>query len=501
MQFSFKRQYLARTLFVIQIAAFSFLANGQPGIYTEDDVRFQTRYLESQELKYMGKTEEQKKILQELIEMDRACHSCYYEMSLAYQKEGDLSKAESNIEKAVRYDEKNIDYLNTAFDIYVLNKNEQKMIDAFDLLIKGSSQQSMVRGKLIPDLIHLGSYKKALSEISKVENSMGITEKSTQWKMKIYQDQGDTKNEIKAVEELVETYPDDVRFLNNLASMYFEDGKKDKAVSIYKKVLTMDPDNPRANLVMLTEGIASNEDSHYLKAVMPLIENTSIPLDDKIKELIPYVQQMNGDPSSEENIQLLKASNKLIKMYPKDGKVYALQGDLNYYLGEHKKAEENYKETIQLNPNIYNVWDIRMRNAIQLDDNKLLKSLAQKAVDLFPLEFNPYFFYSLSELKDNELDNAETQMKEASFIAANDPLYNSRIDLLKAQRHIIDNQVDEALNLLTKYEEYKVEEFLLYETLGDIYSSKKDKDNAAKYWELSKNLGNSSSSILKKAGA
>lgn len=488
---------------ILNILVFFFISQivfAQPGIYTEDDVAFQTKFMEAQEAKYTDKPDKQVEILKELIQMDRNCHSCYYEISLAYKKQDDYLKAETSIEKALKLDSKNKSYLHAATDIFVENKSEQKAIDTYQKLISLSPYDSFLSQSYIRNLIELGNSKEALSEIKKYEAKEGISELSTQWKINIYKDSGDDKKQLESIKALSEAHPTNVRFMNNLASKYGEMGNENKAMDIYKKVLSIDPDDPTANLVMVSKDIDNADDSQYLRAVMPLIENKSIPMDDKIKELIPYVQKMDKNPESEANSQLVKASNKLIQLYPEDGKVYALRGDIFYHTGQYLKAEEDYKKTIEINPNIYEVWDIRMRNAIQMGDNKLLKRLANQSIDLFPLKFNPYFFAGLGEIQDNNNDEAQSQIDEASFIASNNPLFNARIDLLKSKLALHEKDTDKALGLLSKYEEVNVEEFLLYETLGDIYSQKNDKSKADKFWQLSKNMGNSSSTILKKTG-
>lgn len=488
---------------MLSILAFFFTHHimfAQPGIYTEDDVAFQTKFMEAQEAKYVDKPDKQVEILRELIQTDRNCHSCYYEISLAYKKQHELSKAESSIEKALKIEPENKSYLYSATDIFVENKSEQKAIQAFQKLISISRYDPILNEQFIRKLIILGNHREALSEIKKFEEKEGISELSTKWKIGIYRDLGDDKKQLESIKILSEAHPENVRFLNNLASKYGEMGNEKKALEIYQKVLLIDSDDPTANLVMVSQDIENADDSQYLKAVMPLIENKSIPMDDKIKELIPYVQKMDKDPASESNSQLVKASNKLIQLYPEDGKVYALRGDIYYQTGQYLKAEEDYKKTIEINPNIYQVWDIRMRNAIQMGDNKLLKRIATQSIDLFPLKFNPYFFAGFGEIQDNNNLEAKNQIDEASFIASNNPLYNARIDLLRSKMALQEKKADKALEFLTKYEDVKVEEFLLYETLGDIYAQKKDKTKADKFWQLSKNMGNSSSTILKKTG-
>ncbi len=489
---------MKKTLFsILVLSCFYSGLLAQAGIYDEEDISFQNKFMDAQSAKYLEKYDEQIAILEELNRNHRACHACYKELATAYLMNGDNSKAESNIKRALSIDENNDAYKKIASEIFLKTGNDQEAIAALKDLVSKERNDYLLHQKLVSVLVKTND-ESLLSEIGNYESKFGINEKSTRWKLDYYSKNNDISNKILAVESLVAEYPDNTRYLNNLASLYTENNQVDKAKDTYEQILIIDPNDATANLFNVSKDIENAPKDSYLKAIMPLIENKSIGIDEKIKELIPYLENLNSDPNNPETIALKNISDKLIQLYPKEAKVFALRGDINFNTSDYKNAEKDYAKTNDLNPNNFEVWDTRMRNAIQLDDYDLLSKISTEAIDFFPLQFNPYFYNALASLKTNDESNAKNQMMEAQFMVGSNPIYEARIQLLKAKFDIVQNNNKEAKNKLNKYNtENPINEFLIYDLMFDLYKNE-DLDLAKKYWELAKKMGYNSPQFLSK---
>lgn len=484
--------------FAILFSLCSYLASAQPGIYNEDDMSLQGLFMDAQTAKYLDKPEEQIEILKKLIEKDRTCDPCQFEMSLAYLKLDDLEKAQSHIEKALKVDSNNFGYNQTAKKIYDKLDNYDKKIAVLNKMTQLSPNNIGFQEELVTTAIESGDPNLALSNIAKLEQKFGVYEKTTLWKLAIYKKKNDNKGQIDAVVALVNKFPENTRFLNNLASLYSEFGDEKMAQATWNKVIEIEPDNPDANFAIMSSDIDQADNVNYLRTIVPLIENKSIPLDEKIKELIPYISDMSNDPNEPDNVQLLKLADKMVRMYPNEAKTYALRGDIFYYIRDFTSANQDYKKTTDLNKGILSVWEQRMMNEVQMEDFQSLQITSSEAIDFFPLQFKPYFFNAMALIKNNQIPAAESQILEAQFIAAADKEANNKLKYLAALQAFESDDLKAAFNHIAIFETENVNDFLIYELLGDIHAKQGDIKKALKSWNISKTIGNASMTLSKK---
>ena len=480
------------------IFLFSLSANGQPGIYTEDDMSLQTLFMDAQTAKYQEKYEEQIDLLKQLIAKDRTCEACHYEIALAYLSLDDLEKAASSINKALSKDPNNVGYNQGAKKIYQESLDHDGVINALNKLIQLDPNDHVVREELITTAIKANKHDLALNAINELDAKFGVYERSTMWKLEIYKDKNDEKAQIDAVIKLIEKNPENTRYLNNLASMYLDFGKEKLAQQTWNRILEIDPQDPNANYAILTSEVSGNKEVNFLRAIIPMIENKSIPLDDKIRELIPHVSDMSAKADDENNVQLLKLTDKLVRLYPEEAKVYALRGDVFHNIGDFASANVDYKKTTSLNKGILQVWEQRMINEIQMEDFESLLKTSKSATDYFPLQFNPYFFNALAMIKTGKTDKLKMQMAEAQFTAANDDKAKMRMSYLDALLSFQNEKLDATKDFVSAYANTKNTDFLVHELIGDIYAKNGDIKSAMQSWTFSQKLGNNAATLLKK---
>ena len=487
-----------KTLVLCILFLFSLSANGQPGIYTEDDMSLQELFMKAQTAKYQEKYEDQIDILGELISLDRSCVACQYEIALAYFSLDDLEKAGSSIKKALAKDPNNIGYNQAAKRIYQKSLDHDEVIAVLNKMIQLDPSDHVVREELVTTAIQAGKHDLALNAINELDARFGVYERSTMWKLEIFKKKNDDKAQIDAVNKLINTDPENTRYLNNLASMHLEFGNKKMAQQTWNRILEIDPQDPNANYAILTSEASGNKEVNFLRAIIPMIENKSIPLDDKIRELIPHVADMSQKADDENNVQLLKLTDKLVRMYPEEAKVYALRGDVFHNINDFASANDDYKKTTSLNKGLLPVWEQRMNNEIQMEDFESLLKTSKSAIDYFPLQFNPYFFNSLAMIKTGKSDKLKMQMAEAKFIAANDATAKMRMSYLDALLAFQDENLIATKDFVSQYATTKNTDFLVHELIGDIYAKSGDIKSALQSWNFAQKLGNNAPTLLKK---
>jgi len=481
---------------VIFILSHHYAMYAQPGIYSEDDMKMQTIFMDAQSAKYQEKYEDQIDLLNSLLELDRACDACHYEIALAQFELKDYEKASKSIQKAINADPTNFGYNEAAIVICKENNEYSKALKYLETIIAESPTDARLLEKAVFLANEDKKYDKALSFIKVLDGLYGPYERTTKWKLDIYEKSNNQAGQLEAVEKLVAEFPDNTRFLNNLAAMNADFGNTKKAIELWKKVIEIDPDNPDANFAILSTDVDNETGQQFLKAIVPLIESTSVSIDDKISALIPYVQEMNADPTDPKNIELLKLTDKLVRQYPEEAKVYALRGDVFYYMKNYVEADKDYGKTLSMNKGIKDVWFQKMQNEIQMNDFQTLLQTSNDAIDYFPLQFEPYFYNSIALLKANKFSLADQQIQEAGFIAAKNPRSQMKTSVLKAMKSFQESNFEETINLLKKHEQE--DDFILQELLGDAYANQGELKKAVAAWNKAKMSGGGSELLLKK---
>jgi len=473
-------------------------ANAQPGIYSEDDMSLQTLFMDAQTAKYQDKYEEQIDILKKLLEKDRSCVACHYEMAIAYMNLEDYEKASSTIKKALAKEPNNFGFNQAAKSIYVKTNNFGEALKTLDKLIQQNPGDLQTREEYVELAIKNGDHQKALDALAQMDSRFGAYERSTMWKLEIYESKKDKQGQLDAVNLLINSNPENTRYLNNLAKMHLEFGDKVKAQETWKKVLALDPNDANANYGMLVENGVANKGNNSLTALIPMIENKSIAIDDKIRELIPHIKMMSSDKENTNNKHLMNLANKLVGMYPNEAKVYAVRADIHHNLRDFASANKDYTKTTQLNKGIIQVWEQRMSNEIQMEDFESLLKTSKGAIDYFPLQFSPYFYNALAMIRTGKTDKLKMQIQEAQFVAAKDESSIMRLAYLQALQSFLADDIDSTKGFVDAYANDKIKDYLVHELIGDIFAKKGDIKSALQSWLYSTKLGNNSATLLKK---
>ena len=92
----------------------------------------------------------------------------------------------------------------------------------------------------------LEEYDNVITTLNRLEEKMGKNEQLSMEKFRIYLQMKDNQSAFREIESLVEEYPMDMRYQVVLGDVYMQNGKKDEAYSMYKKVLATEPDNAMA---------------------------------------------------------------------------------------------------------------------------------------------------------------------------------------------------------------------------------------------------------------
>ena len=487
-----------RLLILLIFLSQSSLLYNQAGIYSESDIELQSLFIDAELEKQKGNPEKQIEILKSILKRDKSQGAVYFELAKAYVGLEDLEQAERNIKKALQTEETNSWYWLTAAQIYEDSELYPDAVNAYERLVQLDPANKSNHLRLALNHLNVGNWDAAANTLLGWQDIYGIDEETSRRLFDIYLAAKEEDKALKVLEALSNSQPGNTRYLNNLAGYLNDIGQTGRAQSIYKKVLEIDPTNPAASMAIVRKSTTPDEAGDYLSSLVPVMKNPNIPLDNKIRELMPYISRMSGN--SQSNSSLIEISNALVEVYPQEAKVYAVQGDILFYSGLFLDAEKAYAQSISLNDRQYVLWDQWMLSLWETENFVKLEEVSFDAVDLFPNELNAYILRVMGLVKINKLDEAKDYLEEANFIGANSQKF--RLPLL-----ILNNWVNKETTQATKLKSLvdhidlgSLSQSIYLEMLGDIYKYIGEKDLANKFWEMAIERGAQEVRINKKMG-
>jgi Tfp pilus assembly protein PilF len=266
-----------------------------------------------------------------------------------------------------------------------------------------------------------------------------------------------------------------------MAVMYDDSGNTGRAIQEYKQALQLDNKNTAIHLNLAVAYIKNNE----INKAYPELELIG-KLDPQavdahaILSFLYSLQKKSGEASREYEIALKNAS----RLNPQNIEIYKSLGALYVSQEKFQAAENIYRLILNLSPAdteahfyLANVYE--ESGDLARAEEELKKTLALKPD--YPEALNYLGYLYLEENKN--LDAAETMIKKALQMQPDNGAYLDSLGWFYFKK----GRTEEALKLLLRASAL-IEDPVVYDHLGDVYSKIGDTDNAKINWAKSLKL-------------
>ena len=486
-------------LLALFISRFGFSQIIEGVTYTEDEIAIQDKFVEAKKYALIGRFEKAEEILKLLYNADRKNPAIAMELSKIYSYLEDpynqAKYAKIAYENASNNEYVLINYANVCME-------QEKYEEAIPVLLKLVSTNKASEAysdKLATVYLKTNNAEAAIKIYTDLENQIGITENVSRRKYEIYEIRGKNKNALIELENLSNAFPNEILYMHNLASYYNKLGKEDKALEVYKRILNIDINDAAANMAITAASTGEGDDNNYLRSLTPIIENKSIPVDRKILELVPYVDQLNTNYNQELADALIMLSDKITIIHPMEAKSHALHGDILIASNRPKDAAKAYEKTLSINDKIYAVWEGLMEAYTDIKDEQKLLRVATDALDLFPNKPSAYMYYGRANTLTNNFAEAIDILREGIFVAGNDITNKSNMLAELGRAYSGKNDYETASEKITKALELSSNKNgLAHEILGDMLYKKGDTEGAISEWIKAQKNGIQTKSLADK---
>ncbi len=225
---------------------------------------------------------------------------------------------------------------------------------------------------------------------------------------------------IRALEELMDAFPSNPDYYQELAQFYRRTGKEGAAVSIWERMAARFPTDERAALGLAGQGKLNKAEEDFITRLRPLFADRRIGIDNKILQLIPIVQEVVDRGDTVLANRVLPLALSLTEVHPDQAKAFAVYADLLLAADRPAEAAEAYAQTVTLDPGVYVVWEQYLRSLAETGATKRLLDVSEDALTLFPNQARLYLYNGRGLARLNDFTAAENTFRQGAVLAMSD---------------------------------------------------------------------------------
>lgn len=338
-------------------------------------------------------------------------------------KQEDLVLASQSIDAALKLEKKNKYYYLLAANIYGSLNQFEKAEQTIETMMKEVSGTEEYLYELAAFYLYDKKPEKALDVYNRAEQLLGISEISSLQKQKIYLDQGKTEDAIKEGEKLIEAYPDEQRYVMEMAEMLSQSKQGARAISYMENYVKENPDASQAKMLLASLYRENGQEQRSRNLIDELFDDPQIEAGSKILMLGTYNvvltrQASKGQIDASLQTYVLSLVDKLKKNYPADPDVFSASGDINTTLSDNSQAQKDYLRAIQLGATNFEAWQNLLVLESTLNQFDSLIAHSESGLELFPNQALMYYFNGYGYMRKHHWREASGSLEQAKRLSA-----------------------------------------------------------------------------------
>ncbi len=360
------------------------------------DTRFQEVFFQAQLEKAKGNSEKAYELFQECIKLEPKQASAHYEVGkIELQIKNNAGGALDHAKVCVASDAQNAWYQQLLGQSYSALGKYEPAIKAYREVVRLSPDNYEMLYELASTQLYANKQMDAIATYDLLENKTGVYEELSVQKHMLYEQLRQYEKAGLELERLAENYPGEPRYWGMAAQFYQRYGLKAQAATALEKMLKADPSNGQVHW-QLSEYYATQGDEKRSYEELKLAFNTTdVTVDEKIMVLMRYYSLTQQVPERlPDAYTLLKIAEET---HPNESKVQAMYGDFLSREGKLKDALIKYKRAIALGAAMSLLWKQVLEIETELSDFSALSIDAPKALELYPLVPEFYYFNGLAQ--------------------------------------------------------------------------------------------------------
>lgn len=407
------------TVFVSSCNILGHSAKNKTELSKSSSFEFNYAFMEAEKQKMTGNFEEAALLLEKCKKLDPGSAVVYYELSTLYIQKEQYEDAIESAKTAVKLNPGNIWYKAILAVLYKQTDKPLEAITIYKELVKEYSD----RVDFLYDLANLYSlvkkYDDAIKAYDLIENNYGLNETISLEKEKIFVIKGDKEKAHQEIQKLIDSNPDEIRYIGMLAESYVNENEYEKAIELYQLMLKKDSTNGLVHLSLADFYRITKEYDKSFSELKIAFSSQDVDVDIKIKMLITFLSY--SDESDELKSQSSELLNRLLQAHPDDPKAHTLHADFLIRDKKYSEAREELRFVVKSEKSKYMIWEQLLLLENDLADYNNMYIESNEAIQYFPTQPVIYYFKGLSSYQLNKTEEAISSIKSGIDYAINNP--------------------------------------------------------------------------------
>lgn len=421
---------------------------GQTVLTPEQQRKYDYFFLEASRLRLNNNHTAAFALLKHCLAIDPNASSALYQLSQYYLFLKQIPQAMAALEKAVANAPDNYWYSQGLANLYQQQGDSDKAVSLLESMTNRFPAKIGTLYTLLATYNSQEKYPKVIETLNRIERKTGKSEQLSMEKFRIYLQMKDDKKAFHEIESLVDEYPADLHYQVILGDVYLQNGKKEEAYKLYKKVLQAEPDNAMAmySLASYYEQVGQKE--LYQQQLDTLLLNEKVPSDTRMDLMRQFIVQ--NQQEGKDSTLVINLFNRIMDQDSDDSQMPMLYAQYLISKGMNKESLPVLKKVLNIDPTNTAARMTLLGDAVRKEDYKAVIALCEPGIESNPDMLEFYFYLAIAYNQGERWDDALAVSK-------------------KALEHVTDNSKKEV-----------VSDF--YAIIGDIYHTKnKNKEAYAAY--------------------
>lgn len=413
------------------------------GLTPQNDSLFIERtYIDACKAKALNDYEGAIVLFKEILKVDAHNAPSLYELSRIYFEYGKVDDARELAEAAVQYDTENIYYQFLLADILTYSQKYAEAAKILEQLKKNYPEQTDNYFQLAYVYERMGNGEKAIAVLEDAQKQFGDDEAILVELQRLYVRNAEIDKAVSNLEKLISQNPGNPSYYSMMADVYDLVKNTALAEETFAKLLAIDPDNPDLLMRKAEMEKAKGNYTGYYQDMKNIFSNPDFSIDKKIFFLVPFVDSLTAKNFVQKDF-VFELTRILTETHPADAKGFAMRGDFLYYAEQLQEARKNYRQSLSIRTDVYDVWLKIFYIDANLEQNDSLLVITEQSMELYPNQPMSYYFNGIAFINKKMYDDAIQVLKRSL------PIASSNLQL-KADIYL---RLGDAYNEIKKYSE------------------------------------------------
>lgn len=369
---------------------------------------------------------------QKTLEIAPENATVYFKIADVYNrgtKEEDLQRAANNIEQALRLEKKNKYFYLLAANIYNGLSNFDKAAQAYQQMIDRVPGTEEYLFELAATYQYADKPMEAIRVYTKAESSLGTNEMSSIQKVRLYLEQGMSKEAMAEADKLVAFDPFEGRYAMSVAELFSQRGDKTNAIRYLKNFIDQNRDEAgQAKLLLAGIYRENNQHQEAETLLLQVFDDADVDFGSKALVIATLNAELNQEKAAGKiNAQKQKLATtlfeKLSAQYGNENQLYILGGDLYLTAGNQQKAKESYEKAIAIGEVNIEVWQNLLYIEAQQEQFDAIINHAEQGLEFFPNQGMLHYFRGYALFRKHQYQEAVLSLEQAKRLSSSNPAF------------------------------------------------------------------------------